>query len=139
MLHARAVEDARIRARDGRAAGRALDREDRRALRAELLLPLGPPGAMAAWTRRGRATDEAKRRARPSALTLSARGGVCDTRRPRAPARRPARRRGCRGDAPCTRGGGERRHGDRGPERPFRGERVMVRLEAFPAAARRAL
>src|SRR5256886_15639205 len=66
-VHARALEDTRVRAGDGRAPAGALGGQDRRAVRADVLLPLGPGGGVAAGGRGGRAA------ARPRA-----RGGAAD-------------------------------------------------------------
>src|SRR2546422_6689793 len=52
-VHARALEDARVRAGDGRAPAGALGGQDRGAVRADVLLPLGPRGGVAARGRRG--------------------------------------------------------------------------------------
>ena len=83
------AQDARVRAGHGRAPAGALDRQDRGALRADLLLPLGPARAVAARRGRGRPAP----RAAPAALeraarALSGRRGLLDAG-PARPALRP--------------------------------------------------
>src|SRR5262249_49916869 len=63
-LHARPPSHARVRARDGRAPAGAVDREDGGAVRADLLLPLGPPGDVAAGAGERRPSAFARARAR---------------------------------------------------------------------------
>src|SRR4029450_10718783 len=62
VLHAGSRQDARVRARHGRAPAGAVDREDRGAVRADVLLPLGPPRTLASRPgRRGTAAAPARR------------------------------------------------------------------------------
>jgi len=79
-----AGQDPGVRARDGRAAAGPVDREDRGALRAYLLVPLGPGRALAA-RRGGRGPPAAPARGRrASARAVPGRRGLLDAGPPGA-------------------------------------------------------
>src|SRR5262249_3438804 len=154
VLHARAVEDARIRASDGRAPAGAVDRQDRGTLRTDVLVSLGSSRALAARAHRGGTAPATERCPRSPSLALFALSGVRATRRPGASVRGAACGRRCRADASRSVRCRERSRGDRRTGRPLRGEcvtaapselprngraAIRVGLDAFPPAARRAL
>src|SRR6185295_839408 len=88
-----ALAHARVRTRAGRAAARPVGGEDRGALRADVLVSLGPGGGVAARARRRGPPSLARRRARSAARALRDRRRVREAR-----AARPAARRAPRGD-----------------------------------------
>src|SRR2546422_11509083 len=94
-VHARALEDARVRAGDGRAPAGALGGQDRGAVRADVLLPLGLGGGVAARGRRGGPATLSRAGAGAAARALHARRDL----QQRAPAGAPVRAPAPGGDA----------------------------------------
>src|SRR2546422_4903542 len=96
-VHARALEDARVRAGDGRAPAGALGGQDGGAVRADVLLPLGPRGGVAARGRRGGPAALSRAGAGAAARALHARRDLQQRATAGAPVRAPAGGGGARG------------------------------------------